>query len=573
MEDGTTADDPRLDRTLEELEAARFIAQASAALAQVADYESTLERIANLAVPAFADWFGVHVRESGGRVRRMAVRHRDPRMVRAVEEMYAHYPPDEGRPYGAPRVLATGEAIWAPDLAAIIPRAARDAPHAAMLRALGLTSYICMPMRSRGRVCGALTFATAESGRRYSEIHLRAAEDLAARCAVAIENAQLVGALREADRRKDEFLAILAHELRNPLAPLRNAVEILRLRAPDLPEVQMANDMMARQVRHLSRLVDDLLDVSRVSSGRIELRRETVALAAAIEAAVESSRPAIEAGRHQLAMVPAPEPIHVDADPVRLSQVLSNLLNNAARYTPPGGRITIESAREGGQAVIRVRDTGAGIPRDMLESIFEIFVQGPGTGGAAQGGLGIGLTLVKRLVELHGGTVTAHSAGPGQGSELTVRLPALESTPAEAGRAAKEGARADAHCAARRVLVVDDNHDAADSLAHVLGACGHEVRVAYDGVDAVSESLAFEPDVVLLDLGLPRLDGRDVARRLRRLRGDSVLLIAVTGWGQEDDRRRTREAGFDHHLTKPVDHERLQALLARLPADEAAEER
>jgi GAF domain-containing protein len=272
LSEATPGNDHRLDEALEELEAARFIAEASAALAQVVDYESTLERIGSLAVPRFADWFGVLVRDPGGNVRRLAVRHLDPAMVRAVEEIYRRYPPTEEPRYGAPQVLATGKPIWAPDVEALVSTA-RDAEHEAMLRALGLKSLICVPMRSHDRVCGALTFSTAESGRRYTQIHLRAAEDLAARCAIAIENAQLLEELRDADRRKDEFIAILAHELRNPLAPMRNAVEIVRASAGAIPEARWANDVIERQVGHLSRLVDDLLDVSRISRGSIELRR------------------------------------------------------------------------------------------------------------------------------------------------------------------------------------------------------------------------------------------------------------------------------------------------------------
>ncbi|HEX3096677.1 MAG TPA: GAF domain-containing sensor histidine kinase [Usitatibacter sp.] len=433
MSDATPGNDRRLEQALEELEAARFIAEASAALAQVVDYESTLERIASLAVPRFADWSGVLIRDPGGNLRRLAVRHQDPAMVRKGEEMYRRYPPAAEPRYGAPQVLATGEPIWAPDADAMIAATARDTEHEAMLRSIGLKSFICVPMRSHDRVCGALTFSTAESGRRYSEIHLRAAEDLARRCAIAIENALLLGALREADRRKDEFIAILAHELRNPLAPMRNAVEIVRKSAGGVPEARWANEVIERQVGHLSRLVDDLLDVSRISRGSIELRREPVSLASVVEAAVESSRPAIESARHELSVILAPEPIDLEADAVRLSQVLSNLLNNAARYTHAGGRVTVRAAREGNDAVVRVIDDGVGIPPQMLDRIFEMFVQVPAAGGPGHGGLGIGLTLVKRLVELHGGTVEARSAGPGQGSEFVVRLPAVPAAPAIPG--------------------------------------------------------------------------------------------------------------------------------------------
>ncbi len=409
---------------LEELEAARFLAQAGATLAQVVDHEETLERIAALAVPRFADWFGVHVRAEDGAVRRIAVRHQDPVKERAVEELYRRYPPGEGKPYGAMQVIATGEAAFLPLFEAAIGAVQRDAEHGRMLRALGLRSFICVPMRSHGNVVGALTFATAESGRVYGPVQLAAAEDLATRAAIAIENAQLLEALREADRRKDEFLAVLAHELRNPLAPLRNAVGILRARPALAPEGQWVNDMIDRQVSHMARLVDDLLDVSRITRGRIELRRERVALSALVAAALEASQPAIERAGHELVVRLPVDEIWLDADAVRMAQVLGNLLNNAARYTPAGGRIVLTAAREGEAVAIRVEDNGVGIAAGMLDRVFEMFVQVAVSQGRGQGGLGIGLTLVRRLVELHGGTVEAASAGPGQGSVFTVRLPA-----------------------------------------------------------------------------------------------------------------------------------------------------
>ena len=417
-------DDPRMRELLEELEAARFIAKASATLAQVVGYEGTLERIASLAVPAFADWFGVHIRQPDGAVRRLAVKHRDPKMEAMVEELYRRYPPAQVKPYGAMQVLATGDPAWVPEFPQAIPAIARDAGHARMLTALGLRSFICVPMKSHGKIVGALTFATAESGRTYNEIHLRAAEDLAARSAIAIENAQLLEAMRDADRQKDEFLAMLGHELRNPLAPVRNAVDILKSKPAINPEGQWITDVLDRQVRQLARLVDDLLEVSRITSGKIELRKERIALADAVSDAVEAGRPGIERGRHHLEVALPPEPIHLEADSVRLAQVFSNLLNNAAKYSEPGGRITLTAAQEGGDIAIRVRDTGDGLAPEMLERIFGMFVQAPAGGGRAQGGLGIGLTLVRRLVELHGGTVRAFSEGVGKGSEFVVRLPA-----------------------------------------------------------------------------------------------------------------------------------------------------
>jgi signal transduction histidine kinase len=405
-----------------ELESARFLAGASAALAQVADYESTLERIANLAVPSFADWFGVHIREPEG-IRRLAVRHLDAQMQERVTEMYRRYPPNEANPYGAPRVLATGERIWAPDFSAIIPAVARDSTHEAMLRGLGLRSFICVPMRSHGEVVGALTFATAESGRTYDEVHLQAAEDLATRAAIAIENAQLIERLREADKRKDEFLAMLAHELRNPLAPIHNATQYLRMKRLLPAQDEWVHDVLDRQVRNLSRLVDDLLDVSRITNGRIELRKARMPMADAVDAGVEWSRPRLDAGKYRLDVRMPGEPMVIDADAVRVSQIVSNLLDNAAKFSPPGSHIHLSVEREGENALIRVADTGAGIPGAMLDRIFDMFVQAEAPAVDGRGGLGIGLALVRRLAELHGGSVLARSAGAGQGSEFVVTLP------------------------------------------------------------------------------------------------------------------------------------------------------
>jgi PAS domain S-box-containing protein len=371
-------------------------------------------------------------------------------------------------------------------------------------------------------------------------------------------------ALKEADRRKDEFLAMLAHELRNPLAPVSNALQILKLSGVDPAAAERARGMMERQVEHLVRLVDDLLDVSRIMRGKIELRRGPVELSAVVARAVETAQPVVEAEGHRLTVSLPPEPLWLDGDLVRLAQVVGNLINNAAKYTEGGGTIRVAADREGNEAVLRVRDTGIGIAPNLLPRIFDMFVQAERRTRDARGGLGIGLTLVRRLVEMHGGSVVAHSEGPGKGSEFVVRLPLL---PRPAGAAAPQTAgRRNAAPPPRRILVVDDSADAADSLAMMLRLDGHDVRVARDGPRALELAAADPPDVALLDIGMPGMDGYEVARRFRAdpaLR--DVLLVAVTGWGQEDDRRRTREAGFDHHLVKPVETGVLESLLAAGP--------
>ena len=373
---------------------------------------------------------------------------------------------------------------------------------------------------------------------------------------------QLAANLSEEGRRKNEFLATLAHELRNPLAALSNMLEILRRSSPGqaAPPPQ-AVDGMGRQLSQLVRLVDDLLDLSRITHNRLELRRGPVELGAVIDQAVESSRPLVESMRHELRVVPSPEPIALEGDSARLAQVFGNLLNNSAKYTSPGGKIEVKTERHGKEAVVTVKDNGAGIPPDRLDSIFEMFNQVQGSLERSQGGLGIGLTLVRRLVQMHGGSVQAESAGEGKGAEFVVRLPIHEPLPA----ASPEPAPAREPAAARRILVVDDNHDAAESLAMLLNITGNKTSTAHDGADAFEAAARQRPDVVLLDIGLPTLNGYEVCRRIRdEPWGKEMVLIALTGWGQDEDRRKSHEAGFDGHLVKPVNYPALMALLDSL---------
>jgi CheY-like chemotaxis protein len=371
-------------------------------------------------------------------------------------------------------------------------------------------------------------------------------------------------------RQRDDFLARLAHELRNPLAPICNAMEIMRRHGRLDPVLERARAVVDRQARQLTRLVDDLLEVSRITRGKISLRLEPVDLAEVVSAAVETARPVIEARRHQIEVVLPQEPLVVRGDLARLAQVFSNLLNNAAKYTEPGGRIELTVARADGQAVVSVKDTGVGIAPELLPHIFDAFVQGDGVSGQHQPGLGLGLAVVRQLVEKHGGSVRALSAGPGRGSEFVVRLPLRapsrppeERRPAEPIRAPADPLPAVAQPGAgRRVLIVDDNRDAAESLALLLEMTGHQPRVVLDGPAALDLAPAFRPDLVFLDIGMPKLDGYEVARRLRQLPGlEGVTLVALTGYGQEQDRRRAQEAGFDAHCIKPVDYATILDLL------------
>jgi PAS domain S-box-containing protein len=370
-------------------------------------------------------------------------------------------------------------------------------------------------------------------------------------------------ALRESDRRKDIFLATLSHELRNPLAPIRHAARLLRTPTISASEAQQARDIIERQSLHLSRLLDDLLDVSRITRGSLELRKETLDISTVISTALEAVRPVLEMRHHIVTLDVPAERMHVEADAVRLSQVLANLLTNAAKYTPPGGTILIEARHDlvGEEVVLRVVDNGNGIPADVLPRIFEMFSQGKSERQHADGGLGIGLALVRGLLALHGGSIEARSEGPGRGSEFIARLPAGYTIPFHETAGTPPTASASGIC--RKVLIADDNRDAADSLAILLQGDGHDVSKAYDGIEALEIAEALCPDVILLDIGMPGLNGYEVAEQVRaREWGRATTLIALTGWGQAEDKRRAVAAGFDHHVTKPVDPERLQALLS-----------
>ncbi|MHB1424522.1 MAG: hybrid sensor histidine kinase/response regulator [Gemmataceae bacterium] len=546
----------------------RFLSDASAALAALVDYESTLQKVARLAVPTYADWCSVDMLDEAGALRRLAVAHVDPSKIELAHELQRRYPPDPAASSGVWNILRTGKSEITSDITdEFLVARVKDAELLGILRKLGLKSSMAVPLSVRGKVLGVITFVAAESGRRYDEADLIVAEDLANRAAIAIENSRLYQTVREADRRKDEFIALLGHELRNPLAPIRNALQVLKLPGADAAIVLRAREMMERQVEHMVRLVDDLLDVSRIMQGKVGLRREPLELATVVARAVETSQPSIDAEGHRLTIALPPEPLWVNGDLVRMAQVVGNLLNNAAKYTERGGRISLTAAREGGKAVLRVRDTGIGIAFEQLPRLFDMFFQAERRTKESQGGLGIGLSLVRGIVELHGGSVEARSAGPGMGSEFEVRLPLLamvEETSASRSRAAWTPKTS---LSARRVLVVDDNVDAADSFATLLRLQGQEVEVAYDGPSALAKAEVHPPALAFLDLGMPKMDGYELARAFRAhpvLK--SIVLAALTGWGQPEDRQRTKEAGFDYHLVKPVELDALHRLMDHLHA-------
>ncbi len=431
-------------------------------------------------------------------------------------------------------------------------------------------NVIITALHDRGRLLGFSKVTRDLTERKRAEEELQQERDLLEE-RVQERTAELVRLEQElrlkveelavADRRKDEFLATLAHELRNPLAPLRHALQLLHL-AEDNPDLnRKARGVMERQLAQMVRLIDDLLDVSRITRNKLQLRKERIELATAVQSALEAIRPLVETAGHEITVALPPEPVHLDADLTRLTQIFTNLLNNAVKYTEAGGHIRLAAERQGDEVVVSIRDTGIGISAEHLPHLFEMFSQVAPALERSTGGLGIGLALVRGLVGLHGGSVAAHSAGLGHGSELVVRLPvAAAPAPAPSQPGAEQHSPSGAR---RRILIADDNLDSVEVLSLVLEHAGYEVRMAHDGPEAVQAAATFRPDVALLDIGMPGLNGYEAARRIREQPGGwDMVLVAITGWGQADDKRRAREAGFDHHLTKPVDPADLQKLLA-----------
>jgi signal transduction histidine kinase len=466
------------------------------------------------------------------------------------------------------RVLASGELEVFSDLQHEATTDGAVRPHAVdgtSIAGAPLSSIAVVPLTARGRTLGALSLGLASSGRTFDTDALSMATELAGRAAIALDNARLYEKMREQDRRKDEFLAMLAHELRNPLAPISNAVHVLRASSEDPEKLGWARDVIGRQLKQLVRLVDDLLDVSRITRGRIGLKIESVDVTRVVAAAVETSRPFVDALDHALVVSLPSEPLRIEGDFARVAQILANLINNAARYTDKGGRITVTAASEGTEVVFRVRDTGVGIPQELLATIFEPFRQIDRALDRSRGGLGVGLTLARRLVEMQRGRISAYSEGPGHGSEFTVWLPSAPAPRQADGTTAEAEPPVASAPLDLRVLIVDDNRDVADSTALLLRAVGCNVDLAYDGEEAIRSVRALRPDAVLLDIGLPKIDGYQVAQRIRAERAKrGPLIIALSGYGQDEHRLRSQLAGFDYHIVKPIEPAALTGLLASL---------
>jgi signal transduction histidine kinase len=531
-----------------------FLARASHELGSSLDLEEGMRRLLGLIVPDLADEAALVVDAEAG-MPLFFYRGAETRVARSYQDIPA---PLAG---ALQRALREGLAVQEP-------------------------GALAHPLRAGQNILGALSLAWRAESPSLAPRDLVTLDEMVGRAAIALDNARLYRSLQreivrsrqaeedlqDANRRKDEFLAMLSHELRNPLAPIRNAVEVIRRIGSGEPMLGMARDIIDRQAAHLARLVDELLDVSRISQGKIALRKESVELGKIVAQSVETARPLIDLRGQKLVLDGPPGAVWLSADPARLAQVLANLLNNASKYTPEGGRIDLLIGANAGEATIVVRDNGTGIEPQLLPHVFELFVQGERSLDRSQGGLGVGLTLVKRLVEMHNGQVQASSDGLGRGATFKVTLPCIAEVRSEPSRTPSEPAVAEVY--GRRVLVVDDNLDAVESTAAFLRLEGHEVKTVTDGAQALASLKVFDPHVVVLDIGLPGLDGFEVARRLRA-RGDTshALLIAVTGYGQREDRQRAVEAGFDYYFVKPTDPREIHSAIERGRSSAGAEGR
>ncbi|WP_082439460.1 PAS domain S-box protein [Massilia sp. WG5] len=544
----------------------KFLADASAELAELVDPERTLERLAYLAVPHFADWCQADLLQADGTLKRVAIAHVDPNKVELAREFNRKFAADPDASRGIWNAIRTGNSSFAREITdEMLAQSVHDPERRAAMKAVGLRSYIIAPLRVHGKVLGAVSFITAESGRLYDADDVKLAEDLAHRAAVAIDNANLYRALDHSDKAKSVFLATLSHELRNPLAAMTNGLSLMRLVIDDKKRVEQTMKLVNRQAVQLTRLVDDLIDLSRIATGKIELQKQTVNLAAVLADAVDATRQEVEANKHTLSVHVPEQPAELAADSARLIQIFSNLLTNAAKYTDAGGRIDVVLEDTPDEFLVRIRDTGIGIAADMLPQVFKVFTQVVHPVQRGQGGLGIGLSLVEGLVNLHGGRVEAFSAGLGQGSEFVVHLPRTPVSGAEQSEKPDTSVPSEMPALARRkILVVDDNEDAAVMLADLLRTLNQDVDVAHDGLSAVTAAIAMRPDVVLLDIGLPGIDGYEAARRiLGHSPGYRPVVIALTGWGEESDRQQAHDAGFAHHLLKPIEFTKLTDILRK----------
>ncbi len=532
-----------------------FLSEAGNVLSVLVDFESTLQSVARLAVRFIADYCFVDMLDELGTINRVAYAHRNVAQEPLLRKALDLNPLDWDSTGPVVESLRSKQAVILKEVSAgYLDAIARSDEHRRILAELNPVSWMAVPLLVRDRVIGAITFVSTDPRRRYTDAELDLVTELGRRVSSASDNVRLYTELHESQRQKDDFLAMLAHELRNPLAAIQYANQLAALaKQEDNP----ATEVIDRQVKNLSHLIDDLLDVSRITRDKIQLRKEAVDAQLLMQRALATVGPAIEERQHELICDLSSQSMPLFADPVRVEQILVNLLSNAAKYTPEGGKITVRSFPLDGQVVFKVKDTGIGIPPEMLPRVFELFTQVDHSLDRSQGGLGIGLTVVRKLAEMHGGSVSATSEGLEQGSEFTVRLPL--------GEAAAQSATppSSTTLSPLRILVVDDNVDMAKSLGTLLEQAGHTITTAHDGLEALATARSFQPDAIVLDIGLPGLDGYRVAEALRREPAFThVRLVAVSGYGQDEDRRRAKAAGFDYHLVKPVDLSQLVTALA-----------
>ncbi len=539
-------------------EALNFLAAASTTLAALADRHSALQQAARLPVPFLADWCVVYVIDEHGAIDYHAHAHRELQKEALLGEMLSKFPLDWSSNTATVQALRTGRSQLMDQLPEpLLSSFTQSDEHREMVRALGPRAVISVPLKIREKTIGVIGLVSCDRNRRYGQREVELAESLAVRVAVAVDNARLFHAVKEASRQKDEFLAMLAHELRNPLAAIKYAVAIGQMSPSESPEETF--EIIDRQTQNLAHLIEDLLDVSRISRDKITLRKETVDVASIVNGAATTVRPLVEDKHHELILEMPDEPVYVLADPTRAEQIVMNLLTNAAKYTKNGGRVTVRATTHADEAVIEVIDTGIGLPPELLNRVFDLFAQADRTLDRSEGGLGIGLTVAQKLTEMHGGLITADSEGLGKGSKFTVRLPISRQTPAD-GKVSQRNVSTSSQ-SPQKVLVVDDNRDTAMSCARLLKGMGHEVETAFDGLAALEAARSFKPQAILLDIGLPGMNGYEVAKTLRDEGFANEVIVAVSGYGQPEDRERSRQAGFDDHLVKPVHQDALVTVL------------
>lgn len=547
-------------------EALNFLAHASTNLAALADRHSALQQAARLPVPFLADWCVVYVIDEYGGIDYHAHAHRDPSKEPLLGEMLNKFPLDWNSNTATVRALRTGQSQLMDQLPEpLLSSFTQSDEHREMVRILGPRAVISVPLKIREKTIGVIGLVSCDSQRRYTQREVELAESLALRVAVAVDNARLFYAVKEASRQKDEFLAMLAHELRNPLAAIRYAVAIGQMSSDEPPEDTF--DIIDRQTQNLAHLIEDLLDVSRISRDKITLRKETIDIASIVDGAAATVRPLINEKGHTLDINLPTEAIYTLADPTRAEQIVANLLTNAAKYTKNNGTVTVRGFAENEQAVIEVIDTGIGLPPELLTRVFDLFAQADRTLDRSEGGLGIGLTVASKLAEMHGGSITAESEGLGKGSKFTVRLPIANAVPSVTRQVEHEPELASVP--EQKVLIVDDNRDTATSCARLLKSLGHNVYTAYDGPSAIEAVRIHRPQAILLDIGLPGMNGYEVAKSLREEGFSSETIVAISGYGQPEDRERSRQAGFDDHLVKPVHQDALISVLRRCAEKQA----